>query len=243
MALEGTLQDMSLTDLFLVFQVGVKTGVLLLKQHLERAVVYVADGSLIDAVIFNGLHRKVIAKGESAIIDLLGWENATFTFCSDKNVLLRERRIFRDNNALIREAINISSRSQKTILESIITLDTSLAMTLLPEKASQSINLDLDQWRILSQVSICDTIKEICTNIRKPAEEVIRVAAELIITGLIEIKKEACNLPFYNSVSLHTNNRNSSEMTSKALVSANSNTVARPGKKLLHAIMRRVHNL
>ena len=72
MALEGTLQDMSLTDLFAIFRIGVKTGVLLLKQHPERAVVYVANGSLVDAVVFNELHRRLIANGELAIIHLLG---------------------------------------------------------------------------------------------------------------------------------------------------------------------------
>lgn len=243
MALEGTLQDMSLTDLFAIFRIGVKTGVLLLKQHPERAVVYVANGSLVDAVVFNELHRRLIANGELAIIHLLAWENATFTFFSDKSALLCQRRIFRDNDTLIREALDNSSSSRRAALERSLTLDTRLAMTLLPERADQAINLDLEQWRILSQISICDTIQEICTNTRKPAEEVIPVVAGLIKFGLIEVKDEARNLPFYDNVSPYKNNQSAPEAAGKLLVRANSNRIRQPGKRLLQAIMRRVHNL
>ncbi|NTW98298.1 MAG: DUF4388 domain-containing protein, partial [Oscillochloris sp.] len=42
MALEGTLQDMSLSDLFQVFRMGPKTGLLLLSSDGERGIIYVA---------------------------------------------------------------------------------------------------------------------------------------------------------------------------------------------------------
>ena len=51
MALEGTLRDMSLSDLFHVFRMGPKTGVLLLASASSRAIVYVAAGTLIDAAV------------------------------------------------------------------------------------------------------------------------------------------------------------------------------------------------
>src|SRR4051794_12627034 len=97
MALEGCLQDMSLVDLIQIFRMGPKTGVLLLSSGSERGVIYVSAGQLVDAAIVRGPERQVLAVGEEAVLQLLQWEDASFTFRPDPAAGERLTRIVHDS--------------------------------------------------------------------------------------------------------------------------------------------------
>src|SRR6476620_4650629 len=103
MALEGSLHDLSLTDLIEIFRVGLKTGVLWLIGGAEQGVVYVRAGCLIDAVLVRSPERQVIAIADDAVIRLLQWEDARFRFQRDSKVDRRPVRMVHDHEWLMLE--------------------------------------------------------------------------------------------------------------------------------------------
>src|SRR3954451_9983337 len=104
MALEGSLHDLSLIDLIQLFRSGLKTGALWLIGSAEQGVVYISAGCLIDAELVHGSARQVIATADDAILRLLQWEDARFTFQPDSKVSRRPVRIVHDHEWLLREA-------------------------------------------------------------------------------------------------------------------------------------------
>lgn len=96
MSLEGTLQDMSLGDLFEVFHLERKSGILQLFTPAQRASLYVTMGRVIDAVVVQLSQQQFIASGDEAVAQLFGWEDAQFVFKPDQSTLYRPVTIFRD---------------------------------------------------------------------------------------------------------------------------------------------------
>jgi hypothetical protein len=182
MALEGSLHDLSLVDLLQAFRMAHKTGVLMLVGGAERGVIYVREGRLIDAVLVRGPERRVIAAAEDAVIRLLQWEDATFTFQPDPKVHQRSPRIVHDGGWLLQEG----GRQRENPVQRI-TLDTRLALARLPGGAERAVKLDLDQWRLLSQAAVANTVRDICTQAGVPAEQAIDKLGGLVAIGLIEI--------------------------------------------------------
>jgi hypothetical protein len=244
MALEGSLQDMSLVDLFHIFRMGPKTGILLLVCGPERAVVYVAEGQLVDAVLVRGSERRVIAAGEDAVIQLLQWEDANFTFRHDPAIVERPARIFHETDWLILEGVRRRENPLRALPHEQITLDTQLEMASMPSSAESGVNLDLDQWRILSQIAISQNIREVCDKIGIAPEQAIRTVTELIAIGLLQIVPTPLALP------AHTQRYATAPQRQPALAglgalpcTAEAGSIVMPGRSLLSAIMRRVRGL
>jgi hypothetical protein len=187
MALEGSLHDLSLVDLIQIFRMGLKTGVLMLVGGAERGVVYVREGRLIDAVLVRGPERQVIATADDAVIHLLQWEDATFTFQPDPKVNRRPARILHDGGWLVQEGGRRRDNPLQAPPHQRITLDTRVALARLPGGAESAVNLDLDQWRILSQVAISKSVREICAQTGVEPDQAIGRLAELVAIGLVEI--------------------------------------------------------
>jgi hypothetical protein len=187
MALEGNLLDMSLVDLFQIFRMGPKTGVLELSTGAERGIVYVGEGRLLDAVLVRGPESKKIADGEDAVLQMLQWEQANFVFSHDKTVLERRQLIVHDSEWLILEGLRRRKYPLSVLAHEHITTDTCLALALQPGSAESGVNLDLDQWRILSQIAISENLGEICEKIAMPPDKAIRLVTELVAIGLVEV--------------------------------------------------------
>lgn len=105
MALEGNLEHMPFVDLFEVFQSGMKSGVLRLISDTGRGVIFVSLGRLIDAVLICWPERFVRATGDEAVLLMLQWERADFTFRHDPVVVKRPVTIFHECAWLINEGI------------------------------------------------------------------------------------------------------------------------------------------
>lgn len=245
MALEGSLQDMSLADLFQIFRLGPKTGVLLLASGPERGVIYVAEGRLVDAALVRGAERLLIGTGEEAVILLLQWDDATFTFRHDPAALSRPARILHDSEWLILEGMRRRQNPLRALPHQQITMDTRLEMASVPSSAESGVNLDLDQWRILSQIAISKDMREICQKTGMAPEKAIRTVTELVAVGLVEIaqakvqpRPPAMRAAPAASPSLQTAMAGFGGMSPMP-----STPVATPGRSLLNAIMRRVRGL
>jgi len=184
MALEGSLHDLSLVDLIQMFHMGLKTGVLLLVGGAERGVVYVCEGHLIDAVLVRGPERQVIATADDAVIRLLEWEDATFTFQPDAKVNRRPARMVHDGKWLVE---GIRRRGNGVSPPQRITLDTRLALARRPGGLEGAIELDLEQWRLLNQAALSQSVREICARASVEPDRAIGRLAELVAIGLVEI--------------------------------------------------------
>jgi hypothetical protein len=246
MALEGSLRDMSLVDLIRIFRMGSKTGVLKLVGGAERGVVYVSEGSLVDAVLVRGPERQMIATAEDAVICLLQWEDATFTFQHDLSVHQRPARIIHDGEWLVLEGLRRRAHPlQAPATRPRITLDTRLQLAALPGGAESGVNLDLDQWRILSQVAVSENVRDICAKTGMEPELAIRTLSELVAIGFIEIAHASppsaplLALP----APLHSQQRLPPRSSSDAAPAATN--AARPTlkRRLLNAIVRRIREL
>ncbi len=187
MALEGTLRDMSLSDLFHVFRMGPKTGVLLLACASSRAIVYVAAGTLIDAAVVRLPDRTVVAAQDEAVIQMLLWDDATFVFRHDPAVVQRPVRIRYDAEHLILESMRRRQNLQAALPYHHITLDTSLQLSPLTSGRESNVILSVDQWRLLSQIPHCPTVRAISAATGIPPDQTIRLVLELMAIGLIEI--------------------------------------------------------
>ena len=246
MALEGSLRDMSMVDLFQIFRMGPKSGILLLATGPERGIVYVAEGRPVDAVLVRGSERQVISSGEDAVMLLLQWDDATFTFRHDPAVCERPIRIFHDSDWLILEGMRRRENPLRVLPHECITMDTKLEMATLPSSAENGVNLDLNQWRILSQIAISQNIREICAKTGMVPEQAIRMVTELVAIGLVSIAQEPLPLPLPRQRlpaaavghQLPTVIPNGSGLPHVADLPA-----ITPSRRLLGAIMRRVRGL
>jgi hypothetical protein len=187
MALEGSLHDLSLIDLIQIFRIGLKTGVLWLIGGAEHGVVYVRAGCLIDALLVRGPERQVIATADDAVIRLLQWEDATFTFQPDSKVNRRPVRMVHDHEWLMLEGSRRRERSLQAPPDQVIALDTCFALSRQPGGADGAFKLDLEQWRILSQIAVSPSAREICARTGVAPDQALARLAQLLAIGLVEV--------------------------------------------------------
>jgi hypothetical protein len=185
MALQGNLHDLALADLIQLFRMSAKTGMLLLVGGAERGVVYVCEGRLVDAVLVRGPERQVLATADEAVVRLLGWEDATFTFQDDPQVRQRPARMAHDREWLVGAGRHPENLARRPSQEQI-TLDTRLALSSRPGVAG-AIELDLEQWRLLCQAALRQSVREICARMGMEPEQAIGRLAALVAYGLLEI--------------------------------------------------------
>jgi hypothetical protein len=237
---------MSLVDLIQIFRMGPKTGVLLLAGGPERGVIYVSAGRLIDAVLVRGPERQVLAVGEEAVLQLLQWEDATFTFRHDLVAVERPNRIVHDSEWLVMEGVRRRANPLGALSHQQITLETQLELTSLPGSAETGVNLNLNQWRILSQVSACQNMRMICEKTDMDVEQAIRMVTELVAIGLVDIARPVVPPPE------RPRKRAEAPAPEQQLQPAMVGSAARPlaagmsplpGRSVLNAIMRRVRGL
>ncbi|PDW03710.1 DUF4388 domain-containing protein [Candidatus Viridilinea mediisalina] len=250
MALEGTLQDMSLSDLFQVFRMGPKTGVLILASMAERGIIYVAEGKVIDAVLASSPDNRVQAAQEEAVIRMLLWDHASFVFRHDANVLNRPPRIAQDSEWLVMEGMRRREDPARATPYQTITLDTQLQLSPLPSSAESGVSLDVNQWRILSQVSSSPNLRSICDATSIEPTQAMRTVAELLAIGLVEIvpptpaPKAHPNAVHHDPVvALNPATAAGSELATTAVQSSGKDERPQVGRTLLEAIMRRIRGL
>jgi hypothetical protein len=185
MALEGSLRDLSLIDLIELFRIGVKTGVLWLIGGGDQGTVYVRAGNLIDAALLRGPERQVIATADDALICMLQWQDATWTFQPDANVERHPARMVHDHAWLLQEA---SRRHAQALAPpgQAIRLDTCFALSR-PSRTAQVIKLDLAQWRILSQVAVFPSARAICAQTGVAPDQALAALGQLLASGLVEV--------------------------------------------------------
>lgn len=257
MALEGTLQDMSMSDLFQVFRLGPKSGILLLEYNDERGVIYVDRGRLIDAFVVRGTERSVVATADDAVLYTLAWDDASFVFRHDLSVANRSVQIKHDSEWLVLESMRRRSDPTRALPYHKITMDTQLRLSPLPTNAESSVSLDVDQWRVLSFASNNQDLRTICTATGIPSEKTVRIVVELVSLGLVEAvqpppkptkpkwaEQSGAQVASGSAIHQRPGHPSGTMQASSAAATGATPPQQRPiGRGLLDAIMRRVSEL
>lgn len=248
MALEGTLQDMSLGDLFQVFRLGPKSGVLLVTRDQERSVIYVDRGRLIDAFVVRGAERTVVSKGDEAVLYTLSWDDAAFVFRHDLSVAGRPIQIEHDSEWLVMEGMRRRTNPLRALPYHTLTLDTQLRLSPLPTNAESSVSLDVDQWRILSHAANTQDLRTICKATGLQPERALHIVAELLSIGLVEVVPLKPARPAQRpqqSAPARQEPSPALAMSTSSAARKNNGVREQPmgGRSLLNAIMRRISEL
>jgi hypothetical protein len=180
MALEGDLSEFHLTDIIQLVDLSKKTGAVFLKglrgqQHMEGWL-YFRDGKIIGAQMDN-----------------LPPLEATYTFFTFTSGPFR----FHDDVHL--DAPTITQSNEMIIMEGIMRQDAwsklqeyvpSLTMIprLVPNPAStgSEINLEADEWRVLTMVNGKNTVAQIAQRSGLGEMRTCEIIAQLLASGLIE---------------------------------------------------------
>lgn len=250
MALEGSLQDMSMIDLFQVFQMGPKTGILVLERGTERGVVYVANGALNDAILIRRNEHEVIAIAEKAVLQLLQWDDASFVFTHNPAVHDHTARITHDIDWFIAESERLQKEVQQTPQETSnpITLQSQFRLKSHPGMIDSKVHLTLEQWRVLSHVAIDQSLETICYAMGLSVDKILQAVRELVDLGLLEMVSQSASKPATSykpivspKVTPQPPPVRSARVDSRLL--ASNRAMSAPGRTLLHAIRRRIHSL
>jgi hypothetical protein len=185
MALEGTLADMSLSDLFQIFQSSKKSGVLTMNHGVKHGIVYVYAGRLIDASVYHTNEPLHTCEGEAAIICLLQWAQADFIFAYDITVAERHVVIQHSSSWLILEALR--QQKSRQIASQSITLQTCVEPVATAASTEIGMALDLDQWRILDRVSARSSLEKLANDTRIAPPMLVQLVTELVATGLLHV--------------------------------------------------------
>jgi hypothetical protein len=185
MAVNGSLDEMSLYTLLQILRDGERSGVLSLSRAEERGMVYVANGLVLDVVLIRTREQTVVAMGREALKKLLTWNDASF--CFDQVLCLHtlalpepEKPGYRSERPLPGAVIPLQSEE--------ITLSTRLDLVPHPPlHACSSVELDMVQWRILSHISPAQSLQMICTTTGIDTETMLQHVRILLSVGMVRI--------------------------------------------------------
>lgn len=187
MALKGTLEEISLRELFQIFDMGEKSGRLLLANGSDYGLIYVCAGQLIDALIMSRDNPVPRAAREQAVHQLLGWDDTTtFLFTYDPEVTRRPVRIQHSSGWFVLENLRRQDSPQPHSAAGL-TSDTMIEPGVISNSADIALGLDLEQWRILDLVVRGMPIREVTTTLKLNPDAALHVITELVEIGLLQV--------------------------------------------------------
>lgn len=230
MALEGTLRDISLEDLFDIFVSGQRSGRLLLLNGNEQGNITLSRGRIADASLLRIPERTLIATNTEAIIQICIWSDASFVFMHDStldNQPIHIRASFAD---ILKQA-----ERQRTLAHIPLQTSDPLRLEHRPELSDGKIELNRDEWHLLSMLCNEKNINEVSREMGMPPSQTLAIAKGMLERGLLRLPKtlEATRSHYATAPTPIWPKSSGRKTTSEA----STNGV------LLRAIIRRVQNL
>lgn len=161
MAIKGNLRDMSLHDLIQFFRMGARSGILGLTNGPDSGLIYVYQGRVVDAIVVRRTNNTVLAVADEAVILMFLWDDAKFAFRHDSSAQEYSILVSQCEECLEQEAIRRRIAQGGVVCPSKITLDTPLELVALDHE-QHNISIDLTEWRIISRIPRCITLRAIC---------------------------------------------------------------------------------
>jgi len=134
------------------------------------------------------------------------------------------------------EGLRRRSNPIRALPHQTISLETRFDLAASPVSSATDLHFDLDQWRILSQIAVKPSVRELCGSTGIAPDRALRALRELLAIGMVEIALPPRPAPRRASAEAERHPR-------QATRAAASREAPAAGRGLLQAVMRRVRGL
>ena len=180
MTLRGNLKDFELSDLLQLLHMSLKNGALKITSSEGEGIIYIENGIIKDARINE-------EEGEIAMAKIMQWKEGIFEFLpnikSSKNTI---------NLPIPNLLLEIARKIDEwKVIEKIIpSLDAIFEIEPNPDTDVEEIELNKNEWKVLSRIDGKKSIKEIADSLKIDAFETAKIFYGLATSGLIRMKEK-----------------------------------------------------
>ena len=177
MALQGSLADISLSDVIQLVSVSGKTGVFTISGEGADGKIFLKDGQIVDAVAGK-------LNGEFAVYEMATWRKGQFIFTA--NVVPERVTVTKSNTSLMMEAAR--RIDEYRVLQRKIPNLEAIPYFLPREQGQDQITLSPQEWAVVTKVDGQLSIKRLEETTGLPAFDVCKVLYGLVTSGLIALR-------------------------------------------------------
>jgi predicted transcriptional regulator len=178
MSFQGSLKELHLPDVIQLVSVSGKSGSFVLQKEPEEGVIYLENGHIIHASMGD-------LSGEEAVYAMATWNEGTFRFVPGETS--PQHSITKNNTNLLMEAAR--RMDEWRVLSKRIPSLEHVPRFQVPEGKQGQINLNTQEWLILSKIDGKTSIGEIAKSVNFSAFEVAKLLYGLITMGLIILEE------------------------------------------------------
>lgn len=186
MALQGNIVDMPLVDLLQILGAQGKGGTLSVTHDMYYAEICFNRATLHFAALYWVRDGHLICQGEEAMYTLLSWTEGQFAFAIAPTPPMPQNVFVTINYIVMEHCLKCDSQHGQDRVSEMA--DVRPHLPLQPPLQAQ-INLDLEQWRLLTQINGVVTIGQLARMVGQHVESVLATLVELEQKGLVEIPR------------------------------------------------------
>lgn len=180
MGLQGNLQDFEITDILQLIYMGQKVGVLRIITENDEGEIYFDSGLVVHA-------KTQDKKGQSAIQTILRWTKGSFVFDPEGKMPEEKTIQLPVQNVILEAARQIDEwKGMEKIIPSM-----DVIVDFVPEPDMSNIELNQEEWRVLTAIDGEKTAKEIAEKLNLKEFETARILYGLISSGLLKVINES----------------------------------------------------
>ncbi len=178
MSFQGSLKELHLPDVIQLVSVSGKSGSFVLQKEPEEGVIYLENGRIVHALIGD-------LKGEEAVYAMATWNEGSFRFNPGERS--PEQSITKNNTNLLMEAAR--RMDEWRVLSKRIPSLEHVPRFQVPEGKQGQINLNTQEWLVLSKIDGKTSIDQIARTVNLSAFDVAKLLYGLITMGLIILEE------------------------------------------------------
>ncbi len=180
MSFQGSLKELHLPDVIQLVSVSGKSGSFRLEREGHEGFIYLENGRMIHATLGKLL-------GEEAVYALATWSDGTFRFIPGDAT--PDRTISKNNTNLLMEAAR--RIDEWRVLSKRIPSLEMVPRFMVPEGKQGQINLNTQEWTVLSRINGKTSIEEIADGLGLSTFDVAKLLYGLVTMGLVVLDPPA----------------------------------------------------
>ncbi|NMB99319.1 MAG: DUF4388 domain-containing protein [Thermoanaerobaculaceae bacterium] len=174
---QGSLKELHLPDVIQLVSVSSKTGAFHLQKDNDEGIIFLEQGKIVHAVLGS-------TEGDEAVYAMATWTEGTFRFVPDE--MSTRHTITKNNTNLLMEAARRLDE-WKVLSKKIPSLDM-VPRFEVPQGKQGKINLNTQEWLIMSKVNGVSSIAEIAVSSGLSPFDVAKMLYGLITMGLVKLE-------------------------------------------------------
>jgi hypothetical protein len=174
--MQGTLSQISLTDVIQLCVLAKKSGLLKLSRGKETVEIYFDRGEAVHAV-------SPLGEGEKAFFHPLTWTEGNFVLAQDGAA--PAKTISRATADLLSELLGVAGELEK--IQEVVPTENAVFRIAEAGDRNAPVALSPDQWRVLSRIDGARTVKSIAEAARLPYFDTAKIVYALHKDGLVDL--------------------------------------------------------